>query len=485
MEIIIILSIVQGIIGAFDLFYHHEYLERLPWRKTASTELKLHGIRNFFYAVVFASFGWLAWHGAYAWVFMAILAIEVLITLWDFVEEDLSRALPATERVSHTLLALNYGAILALFVPLWLEWQAQPDGFATHYYGWLSWVMAVFAAGVFLWGIRDLTSGIKLSHAKERAMKHTPELQGARQRILVAGGSGFVGAPLCQLLIAQGHDVTIITRDIERAAAKFDQRVAFVQSADALHKDDIFDAVINLTGEPIAQRWSQAVKARIVESRLESIASLARYLARAVSKPHVYVQASAIGVYGLDANATFTEETTPRSTPESFSESVCLQLEDATDRIAKMGIRTCLLRIGLVLEKDGGILSQLLFPFEFGLGGKVGDGEQWMSWIHRDDVIGLIYHAVNNDGVEGALNVTAPEPVPQKIFAKTMGRIMRRPTWLRMPACQVKLMFGAMGKELLLGGQKVLPKRAMDSGYKFAYPELETALQAILKQRHG
>ena len=264
MEIVLMLIVFQGLLGAFDLIYHHEFLERLPWRKTAARELQLHSVRNFLYGVVFLSLGWVAWHGVWAWVFGAILAVEVFITLWDFVEEDLSRKLPATERVSHTILALNYGAVLAAFAPLWLEWAGQPTGFVTHNYGWLSWLMALYAVGTVLWGFRDLWNGIRLGRTEKAVQTVVPVLDKPGQRILVAGGTGFIGAPLCRLLIGQGHRITVITRDMGKAAKQFRGRVTLVENIDSLTELDGFDAIVNLTGEGVAQRWTEAAKERVL-----------------------------------------------------------------------------------------------------------------------------------------------------------------------------------------------------------------------------
>lgn len=342
--------------------------------------------------------------------------------------------------------------------------------------------MTAFTFGVFLWGIRDLASGIKLANEKETVMKQIPELNQKQQHILVSGGSGFIGTPLCQMLTDQGHHVTIVTRSIEKAAAKFSGRISFIDSIDSLTANDAFDIIINLTGEPVAQRWNAASKSRIIGSRIDTINALTGFMQCARTKPHTFIQSSAIGIYGLDNEKAFEEATPLNHRPESYCEEICMQLEEAVKPIETLGIRVCLLRIGLVLEKDGGMLAQLLFPYEFGLGGKVGHGRQWMSWIHRDDVIGLIYHVINHDELSGAINATAPEPIPQQRFAKVMGKVMRRPTLLVMPKFQVKLLFGRMGEELLLAGQKVLPTRALESGYQFAYPELSNALASILKK---
>ncbi len=482
MELILTLAIIQGIIGAFDLFYHHEYLEKLPWRHTASKELILHGVRNFFYAIVFISFGWLQWHGMWAWVLMGILLIEVLITLWDFVEEDMSRKLPATERISHTILALNYGAILALYIPLLRQHATQPTAFAIHNYGMLSHAMTLYAIGVFLWGIRDLKSGLNLRQQGEKIMQHIPQLKQPHQQILVTGGTGFIGKPLCQTLIDGGHNVTILTRNSQKAAQHFTGDFRFIESIDSLKENDHFDVIINLAGEGVAQRWNDKSKQEILGSRLRVTHSLIDYLNRADKLPEIFIHASAIGIYGLSDENVFNEDSILKEKPESFSEEICFEREKSLDPIHNMPIRLCNIRVGLVMEKDGGVLGKLLFPFEFCMGGKVGSGKQWMSWIHREDIIGMFYFLINNEKCEGTYNATAPKPEKQKDFARILSKAMRRPSFMPLPAFMVKLLFGRMGEEFLLSGQKVIPKHLLDEGYQFLYPDLPSAFEAIFKR---
>lgn len=485
MELILTLAIFQGIIGAFDLFYHHEYLEKLPWRNTASTELILHGVRNFFYAIVFLSFGWLQWHGAWAWMLAGILLIEVCITLWDFVEEDLSRKLPATERVSHTILALNYGAILALYLPILWQYAQLPTAIIHHDYGLLSHTMTLYAIGVFLWGIRDLKSGLNLRKSGDNVMQETLHLQKPQQQILVTGGTGFIGKPLCQSLIDDGHNVTILTRDSQKAAQHFNGNIRFVESIESLNEKEHFDVIINLAGEGVAQRWNEKSKQEILNSRLRITHALIDYLNRAEKLPEIFIHASAIGVYGLSDEQVFDEDSILKKTPESFSEEICFQRENSLDPIRNMPIRLCNIRIGLVMEKDGGVLGKLLFPFEFGMGGKVGSGKQWMSWIHRQDMLGILYFLINNKECEGTYNATAPQPERQQDFARILAKAMHRPAFMPLPAFAVKTLFGRMGEEFLLSGQKVLPKHLLDEGYNFQYPDLASTFEDIFQQQKG
>lgn len=479
MQTLLMLFAIQGVFGAFDTLYHHELKERLPWRRTAATELKLHGIRNFIYSILFLSLGWLAWDGIFAWCFAYLLLVEVFITLWDFVVEDHTRKLPSTERVTHTILAINYGVILALLAPELWQWSMRPTGFTAMNWGILSWIMTLYAAGVFIWGWRDWLRGNKWARtpAKPKTLAaHSTQ----RRRILVTGGTGFIGKPLCQTLIDQGNDVTILTRSLEKASL-FRGRITLIETLDSLRGEDTFDAIINLAGEPISQRWSKAARACMLESRLQTTEAIVRYVQRATQKPSVFISSSAIGYYGTDAHTSFQEDTAPsQDLTGKFPRDICLQWETIAAKVAAQGVRTCLLRTGVVLESDGGALAQMLFPFEFCLGGPIGNGRQWFSWIHREDLIRLILHLMNTPALQGPFNATAPEPVTSKGFASALGKALRRPAFLPLPAFQVKLLFGDMGKTLLLAGQKVVPQKALASGFRFRHPTIKEALEDIL-----
>ncbi|MES2822343.1 MAG: TIGR01777 family oxidoreductase [Pseudomonadota bacterium] len=487
MQTLLVVFAVQGLLGAFDTIYHHELTERLPWRATAAKELKLHGIRNFFYCIIFLSLAWFAWNGFFAWLFALMLLVEVIITLMDFVEEDRSRKLPASERITHTILALNYGIILALLAPILWQWSQQPTGFVAMHFGLLSWVMTLYAAGVLVWGCRDLLRG--LSWAKKAGSKknnteklslNIDALHKPNQHILVTGGTGFIGKPLCQALIDQGHQVTILTRSIANAAGLLQGRVTFVESLDLINDSECFDIIINLAGESISQRWSTKAKINMRQSRTKTTGALIALIGRLTRKPAVFISGSAIGIYGTDGEKSFTEDTPPANDLlGAYPREICEEWETVAKKAEKFSVRTCLLRTGVVLEMDDGALAQMLFPFDFGLGGPMGSGKQWFSWIHRDDLIRLIVHIINNDHLHGAINATAPEPVTNKLFSKALGRAMGRPAIIPLPAFQVKLLFGKMGETLLLAGQKVLPQKAVASGFTFNFPMLEPALQKI------
>jgi uncharacterized protein (TIGR01777 family) len=218
----------------------------------------------------------------------------------------------------------------------------------------------------------------------------------------------------------------------------------------------------------------------MLNSRIRTTEELIAFMKRASHKPSVFISGSAIGIYGTNGATTFTEETpSSEDIVGAFPREVCQQWEEKAKAAEELGVRTCLLRTGIVLETDGGALAQMLFPFEFGLGGPMGSGKQWFSWIHRDDVIGLIIHLINDESINGAINVTAPEPVTNKVFSHALGKAMKRPAIIPLPSFQVKLLFGKMGETLLLAGQKVLPQKALDSGFRFQYPHLNDALKNI------
>ncbi len=479
MDVILWFLVVQGLLGAFDMFYHHELKEKLPFRETAAKEMLLHGVRNMFYAVMFFSFGWVAWQGVWAWVFAGIIVVEVLITLTDFVEEDRTRLLPATERVTHAILTLNYGAIIAFFVPIWSEWSAAPTGFHFMHHGLLSWIMTLYALGVFIWGVRDLMRGITLQQpTKEQAM--FAALTTPHQKILVTGGTGFIGKILCQHLIDDGHEVIILTRNATKAGELFHGRVTIIESLDKLHDDEALDAIINLAGEPVAQRWTEKNRRTMLQSRVQMITDITALVKRLKHTPDTLIQASAIGYYGLHPDATFDEESDV-AIDNSFAQQVCMEVESHITDELREAIRVCTLRIGIVLEKDGGALRELLIPFDCGVGGSVGHGRQWWSWIHRDDVIGMILHLLSHEDAHGVFNATAPNPVQYKQFAKALGKAMKRPSFLTAPACIIRLLFGEMGNDIMLNGQKVLPVHIQKSGYKFKYIRIEEALTAIFK----
>ncbi len=295
--------------------------------------------------------------------------------------------------------------------------------------------------------------------------------------MLVTGGTGFVGSRLVGALAAAGHDVTVLTRSPAKAA-ELPAPLRVVTSLDQIAADDRIDAVVNLAGEPISDSpWTAAKRRRILRSRLEVTRAVVRLMRRLETRPAVSVSGSAIGWYGLRGNETLDETS---DGVDCFSRAVCVKWEDEAMRAESFGVRVVRLRIGLVLGAEGGLLSRMLMPFELGLGGPFGTGSHWMSWIHRDDLVRLIVHAIATPSVAGPVNGTAPTPVTNAGFAKALGRALGRPAILPVPATPLRFALGAFAEELLLGGQRVLPAAALKSGFRFTYPEIDEALAAIV-----
>lgn len=313
-----------------------------------------------------------------------------------------------------------------------------------------------------------------------------------QQRYLITGGSGFIGTALIKELLLENHDVTVLTRNELKTAKHFETLIASeredyqsktkvktISSLDNLNPDQSFDIVINLAGQGIAdKRWSDEVKQQLIDSRINTTKALFQYLQEVLVKPDVFISGSALGYYGLRDNDNEIDEL--GTTDNSFSSQICQQWEAEAKQIETLGIRSCYLRTGIVLGKNGGALAKMLPPFKMALGGPIGDGKQWMSWIHIDDIVGIIRYAIDNETIQNTINGTAPNAVINKDFSKTLAKVLRRPAIFPMPAFVVKILFGQMGEELLLAGQRVVPKKMLDAGYSFKYPHLEGALKAIV-----
>jgi uncharacterized protein len=473
---------IQIAMGAFDTLYHHEFTERLAWRPSQGRELKLHAVRNFFYAFIFITLGWFEVYGGLAWGLIFILVVEVVITLMDFVEEDLSRKLPATERINHTLLALNYGAILVLAMPVLLEWAQQQTGFQQVSYGLRSYFALLSALGVAVFGLRDLFASYRSDRLLAKPAQDLVATLPGHQHILITGASGFIGKRLCEALALAGHDVTALVRD-PKSAANFTMPIRIVTSLDQIHADDLIDAVVNLAGAPIAtSRWNERNKASFVQSRMDVTRSVVALMQRLRRKPSVLISGSAIGWYGLRDDTALDETATHQ---DCFTHDLCEAWEGAALAAEAMGIRTVLLRIGIVLGTQGGALTSMLTPFEFCLGGRMGHGQQWMSWISRDDLVRLIAHCINDIKLQGPVNATAPNPVRNAVFAQELAEALHRPAVFPVPAPVLRLMLGQFAEELLLGGQRIVPSKALASGFHFEHADIASAFASMLGGNPG
>jgi uncharacterized protein (TIGR01777 family) len=290
-------------------------------------------------------------------------------------------------------------------------------------------------------------------------------------RVLVTGGTGLVGKPACDALRAAGHSVTIVSREPGRVPAR---AVGWDGLRGVMPETD---AIVNLAGDPIAGgRWTEARKAEIRRSRIEGTRALVDAIAASDSRPTVLVSASAIGYYGDRGDEPLDETARPGT---GFLARVCVEWEAEARRAEVLGLRVVLPRIGIVLAPDGGAVSAMLLPFRAGLGGSLGSGRQWMSWVHRDDVVGIIREAVAKDAYAGPVNATSPHPVTNKDFTRALGRALHRPTILPIPSFGLRLLVGEMAS-MLLGGQRVLPGVAQRLGYEWRQPELPAALETCI-----
>jgi hypothetical protein len=294
--------------------------------------------------------------------------------------------------------------------------------------------------------------------------------------VLVTGGTGFIGRLLCARLQEAGHAVSVLTRDPARAQVPGARLVVALEQAEGV------DAVVNLAGASLFdRRWTDAYKQVLRASRIDGTRRLVAWMARQPAPPRVLVSGSAIGWYGPRDDAPLDETVAPG---EDFAAWLCRDWEAEAMRATALGVRTCLLRTGIVLDRGGGALEKMLPPFRFGLGGPMGDGRQWMSWIHREDLVRLAIWLIGQPGAQGAFNGTAPGPVANGVFARTLGTVLRRPARLRVPGFALRLALGEMAG-LLLSGQRVLPTRTLDAGFAFLHPGLEGALRASLDAPAG
>ena len=299
-------------------------------------------------------------------------------------------------------------------------------------------------------------------------------------RLIVAGGTGFIGSALCQRLLERGHSLTLLTRARSSQTISPNPKWITWDPSSGGNREDMVDGadgVINLAGEPIAaRRWTEAQKEKIRSSRIHTTRALVAAIAKAGEKPPFLINSSAVGYYGARGDEAITERDGPGG---DFLARVCIDWEEEAQRAEGYGVRVIRLRTGVVLGKGGGALAKMVPPFKFFVGGPLGSGRQWMSWIHIEDEVGLILFLMEKPDARGAVNATAPNPVTMKDFCKTLGSVLRRPSWAPVPAFALRLMLGEMA-EMLLTGQRVLPEVALSLGYKFRYPTLSEALRACM-----
>jgi uncharacterized protein len=307
-------------------------------------------------------------------------------------------------------------------------------------------------------------------------------------RIVIAGGTGFLGSPLAEVYAEEGHDVRVLTRSLPAGESRHEPGtgkpgVTHVgwrpdgSSGPWAAVIDGADAVVNLAGASIAaRRWTPQRKAELRDSRIVPTRSLAAAIRDAAAPPRVFISGSGVNYYGNSGDEPRTEDSPPGA---EFLSHLCVDWEAEACRAARDGMRLVVLRTGVALERTGGALPQMMLPFRLFAGGRVGSGRQYMSWIHRIDWVEMVRWIVDTPAANGPFNATAPHPVTNREFTRALGRALRRPALMRAPGIAVKLMLGELADALLLGGQRVIPAKAQQLGFHFRYPEIDIAFRGI------
>ncbi|MDR2214880.1 MAG: TIGR01777 family oxidoreductase [Nevskiaceae bacterium] len=484
--LILNLLVAQGLMGAFDTIWHHEIRCALPQHTSAGPELRLHAIRALLYGVLFAGLAWFAWGHLWLIGLWSIIAIEILLTLRDFVIEDKTRSLPASERVTHTLLAINGGVTFGLLAWHSQSWWALPTGLHWSPHGWQSVALSLWAIGVAASGVRDALASRALAARSPNTRFDFRGGDPARcaQSFLLTGGTGSIGQPLVRALLADGHRVTILARNPRVASQLFDGRAACVGSLNELDPATRFDVIINLAGAPIlGVRWSDARKRYLIASRTQTTRSLLNWIAAADHRPRLMISASAVGYYGVqpeDSQHNCTEDDAPQ---DCFASQLCQQWEATAKEAAALNVPLAIMRLGIVLGHQGA-LPALLMPIKLGCGGRLGSGNQAQSWIHIDDVLGTIAWLCRRKlephaDALATYNLVAPEVPTQLSLTRTAAALLHRPVWSRAPAGLIGLMLGEQST-ILLDGARVAPARLRQQGYVFRFPTLRGALENLL-----
>ena len=305
-------------------------------------------------------------------------------------------------------------------------------------------------------------------------------------KIAITGATGLVGTRLVKKLQENNHQIVVFTRSTAKAqkvfpASKFSsvEIVQYTPLKSGAWQDKVSgcDAVVNLAGEAISERWTPQHKQAILESRQIGTRKLVEAIAKADVKPQVLVSGSAIGYYGTSETATFDETSSPGN---DFLAEVCQKWEAEAEAVKEYGVRLVIVRIGIVLASGGGALGKMLTPFQMGAGGPIGSGRQWFSWVHRDDLVNIIIEAITRNELSGVYNATSPHPVKMGEFCQTLGEVLNRPSWLPVPEFVLELLLGD-GAVVVLEGQKVLPKKTQSSNIKYQYSDLRSAIREVVK----
>lgn len=495
MSIIFTLLTFQALLGAFDNLWHHELQAALPQRAGARRELALHAAREAIYAVLFIGLAWAAWHGLWAALLAVLLVAELVITVTDFLEEDRTRRLPPLERALHTVLSISYGLLLGLLAPLLLQWWQQPTALAATGHGAMSWWLSVYGVGVAAWSLRNALAVWRLGRpgpASGTGAAATPTRSPtaanlalpphtAAPAVLVTGATGFVGRALVADLLRDGRRVIAWSRDARQAQALLGPAVWVVESLDAIPPETRIDAIVNLAGARVlGLPWTTARRRTLLDSRVGTTAALVALMRRLQQAPRVLASASAVGYYGASpAGSPFEpcdESSPPR--PGQFQSDLCAAIEHEARRAEALGVRVVRLRFGVVLGQGGGAYPMQALAARLGLGALLGSARQAAPWVHLDDAVGLIRHALAHPRLAGAMNVVAPDIPPQARFARSMAASFGRQARLRLPAAPLRWAAGEMST-LLLDGQNALPGVARGTGYRYRHPTLDGAMAAL------
>ena len=437
MHILDAVLIGQALLGAFDNLWHHEWAARLPQQLGARRELALHAGREALYGALFLGLAWWSWHGALAVAVAAVLGVEVVITLADFLEEDRTRQLPPFERWLHTVLTVCYGLFLGLMGPRLLDWWQQPTGLASAGRGLVSWLFTAMALVVWAWSLRNALAVRRLGR-ESAALRDQPAPPAAPRlaaAVLITGATGFVGQALVRRLRSQGRRLIVLTRDPKQARLQFGADIAVVGALDDIAAETRIEAVVHLAGARVLGRpWTRARRRELLDSRTrltEGIHQLARRLAH---PPAVLVAASAVGFYGVPEDGVICDERS-RAQRGVFQSDLCAAVEHEAMRMEGLGMRVVRLRFGVILGREDGAYPMQALAARFGLAVRLGDGRQPVPWIHLEDAVGFIDWA------------------------------LRR-------------LAGEMST-LLLDGQRVLPRVALAGGFVYRHGTLASALRDL------
>jgi uncharacterized protein (TIGR01777 family) len=408
------------------------------------------------------------------------LLIEVAATLTDFVIEDSTRRLPRLERILHTLLAINFGALLLAFAPMLADWARQPTGIfpSAHGTAW-SWFLTVCSTGVLAWSARNALAVLRHfrpaeweSRTRRACVKSNPK------HVLISGATGFIGRHLARALIERGDHVIVLTRDRDKAEDLFGQHETIVTKVESLDRETRVDAIVNLAGAPLATRWwTERRKRALLASRLGVTDALVALAARLPTPPRTWINASAIGYYGVRSDDVPLHE---KAAPQQiFQSELCQRWEAAATRASELGVKVALLRFGVVLGTDGGALPALARPVRLGVAAIMGGGRQWVSWIHIDDLVALLLFVLDQETLAGPVNATAPAPVRHAELMDAIAVALRvRALRIAVPECALRSSLGELA-QFFVDGQRVVPERATALGFRFRYATAGAALESL------